>query len=194
MALDVGKKIGPLPMWTWMALAVLGLLIYNQWKSSTSNSSASTAQTPAQASLTAPPVTLIQEGFSGPPNNQSGSSGQPDSGNPGYPYVGFVQSDPTGIIYGKLPDGTLTFLTSPQWNSIKAQDPNAPQKVQHVQKVSNDTSFNGRIPYLIAPNGAVEAYSSRTYGSASWVPQTTWQAPPNSQYGNGSSQTFAGQY
>lgn len=91
MALDVGKKLGPLPIWVWMALAVLALLIWNQWKNSKSASSSTNGQNaPAQASLTAPGVTLIQEGFSGPPNNQSGGIPSMGSDNSGYIGTAYV--------------------------------------------------------------------------------------------------------
>lgn len=86
MALDVGKKLGPLPIWVWMALAVLALLVWNQYKNSTSASSSKSGQAPAQASLTAPGVTLIQEGFSGPPNNQS--TGIPSMGSDNSGFIG----------------------------------------------------------------------------------------------------------
>ena len=69
------KKYGAFPGWVWVLLTVAALLIITQWNKNLKSGSAS--QKPAGSSgstLTAPPVTLIQEGFSGPPNNQSGGS------------------------------------------------------------------------------------------------------------------------
>ena len=69
------KKYGAFPGWVWVLLIVAALLIITQWNKNKQAGAAT--QKPAGSSgstLTAPPVTLIQEGFSGPPNNQSGGN------------------------------------------------------------------------------------------------------------------------
>lgn len=70
------KKYGPWPGWVWALLIVAALIVLS---SINKNKKAGDAnqQKPrmvGDATLTAPPVTLIQEGFSGPPNNQSAIS------------------------------------------------------------------------------------------------------------------------
>ena len=68
----ITKKWGPLPAWAWILIGVAALLIVSAYKKNQNATATNTSQgTPAQATLTAPGVTLIQEGFSGPPNNQT---------------------------------------------------------------------------------------------------------------------------
>lgn len=63
------NKLGPLPMYAWIGIGVAGLLVYDKFKTTKATGSNPNTSS-AGPNLQAPPVTLIQEGFQGPPNNQ----------------------------------------------------------------------------------------------------------------------------
>lgn len=146
MAMEfVTKKLGPLPMWAWIGIGVAALLVYDaQKKKTASNAPTSPSGGASGASLTAPPFMLIQEGFSGPQNTQSGVANQtPTAGT----FSAFARNDTTGAIYGVRQDGTKVYLSPDQWMATGVNTPARIGELQHFQA----PLVNGRVPQTIAP-------------------------------------------
>ncbi len=92
------KKVGPLPMWGWIAVAVVGIYLYRRYSSGTASTAATTA-----AATTTPTESLTTAGgtYSGPvgyaPPGVASGGGQPNSPAAYTPPTGEAQS---GAGYG----------------------------------------------------------------------------------------------
>ena len=150
MAMEfITKKMGPLPMWAWIGLGVAGLLILDaqKKKAASSSTTGSSASTGTGSTLTAPPFMLIQEGFSGPPNTQSGVAQNTTAGT----FAAYARNDTTGAIYGIRQDGTKVYLSPDQWMATGQNTPANIGNLQHFRA----PLVNGRVPMTIAPDMAV---------------------------------------
>lgn len=85
--LSLTKKIGPLPMWGWIAVAVVGVILYRKLSGSSSSTAAQTGATSTNATVPTETVTTAAGTYSGPvgydPLGGSGSSGDSGSGSSG---------------------------------------------------------------------------------------------------------------
>jgi hypothetical protein len=123
------RKIGPLPMWGWLAIAVVGIYIYRKRAGASSGTATglSTTSLPPQATET---VTTAGGTYTGPvggtpPGVYYGSGGSP--GNTGTTFAPPTGESLTGIGYG-LPTGQQsvqsptgqTFQTVANWGAAQA--------------------------------------------------------------------------
>lgn len=148
-------KYGGIPAWALILVAVAALLILNSWKKNKSASSQSQQNVPAQATLTAPPVTLIQEGFSGPPNNQSDT----------IPQMGSTYSGYIGTAYTIQPGDTLNSIMQQYYG--KSGNNNLTARIltdQNPGIVWNGNGWNLPAPgttIYLTPNG-IAGYQGNT--------------------------------
>lgn len=87
MALDLKKKIGPLPIWVWIALAVLALLILVNWKKNSATNTSTNPNANQQATMAGNIPVIVNEGFLSSPSPTIPTMGSSNTGYIGTAYV-----------------------------------------------------------------------------------------------------------
>jgi len=107
------RKVGPLPVWAWAAVALVAVYLYRR-----STSSSTTASTTASTGVTPPTETITTAGgtYSGPVNAAPSSITNPTTPSPGNTGTTTVSPGNTGVA-AFTPPSTASLSGSGYWES-----------------------------------------------------------------------------
>lgn len=120
----VTHKLGPFPLWAWIAVSVALLLVITSVKKKKAAAAAAGAPMiagvpgmPAGTALDPQTLTVVNEGYN-PPAITINNPAAPAVGGRSTPnYVSFSRDDTTGAIYGLDANGVQTWLSPDMWNA-----------------------------------------------------------------------------
>lgn len=153
--MNLTKKVGPLPVWAWAAIALIGgYLLYEHYKSSASSTPATSATAPAADT----------SGSTGD-GSGSGSGGSPDTGptTPTTPY--------TGQGHGAYTDQSSELLTALEDETSALSD-----FASNLNGSGGGSTTTTNNYYPVADSGASGSISAQTPAPAAVTPASVYEA------------------
>lgn len=179
------NKLGPLPYWGWMGIAVVGLILFTSYKKKTPSATTGTgtaglagtsaANLPNGTAFDPQGLTVVQEGYNPPTNNITVNTR--DANTSSTPFASYIRDSTSGQIYGVDGKGMETALSPEVWAAqgnpvFSTVTAVVPHGISNPSPISRPTTNTTALPSTPTPRSVTVAPWSGG-GSQPWN-STLW--------------------